>query len=96
MKYSAIAWLRTSSACAARGRVPGTAQRQRRHLQRRGPPLASLIQQRQVSRGDLYAEVCQQVAALGQGKMQVTVAEFAQLIRHPQSVQPQWRVGSAG
>ena len=40
-------------------RVPGAAQRQRRHLQRRGPPLAALVQQLQVSRGDLHAEVRQ-------------------------------------
>ena len=54
------------------------------------------MKQLQVSHVDLDAEVRQQVTALGQRKMQVTVAELAQLIRHPQPVQPQRGIGSAG
>ncbi len=46
------------------------------------------MKQRQVSRTDPDAEVRQQVTALGQGEMQVMVAELAQLIRHAQPVQP--------
>ena len=77
MKYSAISWLRTSSARAARAGSCGAAQRQRGHLQRRGPALASLMQQRRVIGGDLDAEVGQEVAAFGEREMQVTVAELA-------------------
>ena len=67
-------------------RVLDAAQRQRRHLQRRRPALASVMQQRQVSRGDLHAEVREQVAAFGQRELQVTVAQLTQLTRHPQPV----------
>ena len=95
-KNSAIAWPRTSSARAIRAGSRGSAQGQRRHLHGRGPPLASLMQQRQVSIGDLDAEARQQVAALGQGEIQVTVADLAQFPGHPQPVQPQRRVIPAG
>ena len=77
-------------------RVRGAAQPQRGHLQGRGPPLAALVQQRQVTGGDLHAEVRQQRAALGQREIQVPVAQLAQLIRQAQPVQPQRRVGPAG
>ena len=76
--------------------VLGATKRQRRHLQRRCPPLASLMKQFQVSSGNLDAEVCQQVTALGQREVQVTVAKLAQLTCYPQLVQPHLRVGSAG
>jgi hypothetical protein len=46
-------------------RVPGAAQRQRCHLQGRGPPPASLMKERKVIRADLDAKVRQQVTALG-------------------------------
>ena len=77
-------------------RVVGAAQGQRRHLQRRGPPLSALMKQRKLVGTDLDAEVGQQIAALGQGKIQVSVAELAQLARYPQPVQPQRRVNPAG
>ena len=77
-------------------RIRGAAQGQRRHLQGRGPPLASLMEQGQVSIGDLDTEVRQQVTALGEGEIQVTVADLAQLARHPQPVLPQRRVKTAG
>ena len=54
------------------------------------------MKQRKLGRTDLDAEVGQQAAALGQGEMQVTVAELAQLTRHPQPVQPQRGVNPAG
>ena len=96
MKYSAIASAADIERPRGPRRVPGAAQRQRRHLQRRRPPLAALMQQRQITGGDLDAEVRQQVAAVGQRETQVTVAKFAQLPRHPQPVQPQRRVDAAG
>jgi hypothetical protein len=49
-------------------RIPSTAQRQRRHLQRRRPPLGALMQQGKLGRADADAEVRQQVPALGQGQ----------------------------
>ena len=49
-------------------RVRGPAQGQRRHLHDRGPPLASLMEQRQVGIGYPDAEVRQQVTALGEEK----------------------------
>ena len=45
----------------------------------RGPPLASLMKHRKVGIGYLDAEVRQQVAAVSQGEIQVTIANFAQL-----------------
>ena len=76
-------------------RIRGAPQGQRRHLQDRGPPLASLMEQGEVSIGDPDIEVRQQVTALGQGEIQVTVAQLAQLTSHPQPVQPQRRIGAA-
>ena len=87
-KYSAIAWPRTSSTRCQPRRIRASAQGQRRHLQDRGPPLASLMEQGQVSIGDLDTEVRQQVTALGEGEIQVTIADLAQLARHPQPVLP--------
>jgi hypothetical protein len=77
-------------------RIGGSAQGQRRHLQDGGPSLASLVEQRQVGIGHLDAEVRQQVTALGQGKIQVSVPDLVQLARHPQPVLPQRRVVTAG
>ena len=57
-------------------RVDGAAQRQRRHLQGCGPPLASLMQLRQIARTDLDPEVRQQLMALGQREVQVTVTKL--------------------
>jgi len=54
------------------------------------------MQQRQVGRGDLDAEVRQQVAAFGQREKQVTVAKLAQVTGHPQPVQPQRWIKAAG
>ena len=76
-------------------RVGGFAQRQRRHLQRRGPPLAPLMQVRQLISTHLNAEVRQQVTALSQGESQVAIADLAQLTRHPQPVQPHRRIAAA-
>jgi hypothetical protein len=56
-------------------------QGQRRHLQSGRPPLASVMEQRQVSIGHLDARVRQQVTALGQGKIQVAVPDLGQLPR---------------
>ena len=77
-------------------RICAAAQRQRGHLQRCGPALASLVQQRRVVGRDLDTEVGQEVPAFRQREMQVTVAEFAQFPGHPQPVQPQRRVNPAG
>ena len=50
----------------ARGpfRVPAAAQRQRHHLHDRGPPLAALVQQRELVGADLDPEVRQQILPL--------------------------------
>ena len=77
-------------------RIRGAAQGQRGHLQHRGPALAALMQQGQVGVGELDTEVRQQVTALGEGEIQVTVANLAQLARHPQPVLAQRRVETAG
>ena len=54
------------------------------------------MQQLEVGRRDLHAELRQQVAALGQRDIQVTIANFAQLAPHPQPLLPQRRVEAAG
>ena len=69
-------------------RIRGSAQGQRRHLQHRRPPLAALMEQGQVGSGELDTEVRQQVTALGEGEIQVTIANLAQLTRHPEPVLP--------
>jgi hypothetical protein len=54
------------------------------------------MEQGEVSIGDPDIEVRQQVTALVEGKIQVTVADLAQLARHPQPVLPQGRVKTTG
>ena len=54
------------------------------------------MKHREVGIGYLDAEVRQQLAAVGQGEIQVTIANFAQLTGHPQPVQPQRRVKTPG
>ena len=94
MKYSAIAWLRTSSARAVWAGSLARPERQRGHLQRRDPPLTSSVQERELTRGDPHTEVLEQGAALGQREIQVAVTKLAQLTRQPQPVQPHGRVGA--
>ena len=77
MKYSAIVWLRTSSARAILARVFGGPERQRGHLQRRDPPFTSSVQERELIGGEPDTEILEQGAALGQREVQVAVTELA-------------------
>ena len=87
-KYSAIACAADLERPLQPRRIRGSAQGQRRHLQHRRPPLAALMEQGQVGSGELDTEVRQQVTALGEGEIQVTIANLAQLTRHPEPVLP--------
>jgi hypothetical protein len=53
------------------------------------------VQHSELTIAHLHAEADQEVAALVQGEIQVTVAELAELPGHPQPVQPQRGVGPA-
>ena len=77
-------------------RIGVAAQGQRRHLQDRGPSLAPLMEQGQVSIGYPDTEVRQQFTALVEGEIQVTVPDFGQLAGHPQPVLPQGRDETTG
>src|SRR5690242_19161194 len=65
MKNSVMSWQRIQRPRDSH-RVLGATKRQRHHLQHRGPPLAAMMKQLQVSSGNLDAEVRQQLTAMGQ------------------------------
>ena len=77
-------------------RIRGAAQRQRGHLQGRGPPLASLVQQGEVGVGQLDVEVRSRWRVSAREKYMSRSRISHSSASEPHPVQPQRRVKTAG